>query len=82
VLRTLIAGISIPDRELREQSLDQLMGFVERHIRVTVTNSKTGKKESLDEFHCQDSDGFQQHILMLLGEMHEAFMYDLFICNV
>ena len=52
------------------------MGFVERHIRVTFTNSKTGRKESVDEFRCQDSDMFQGHILMLLGEVHEAFMYD------
>jgi hypothetical protein len=76
VLRTLIAGISIPDRELREQSLEHLMGFVDRHIKITFTNSKTGKKESPDEFHCQDSNVFQRHILMLLGEMHEVFMYD------
>jgi hypothetical protein len=76
VLRILIAGISTPDRELREQSLNNLMGFVERHIRITITNSKTGKKESPDEFRCLDSDFFRQHILMLLGEMHEAFMYD------
>ncbi|PKK73772.1 beach-domain-containing protein [Rhizophagus irregularis] len=74
VLRTLIAGISIPDRELRDQSLDHMTGFIERHIKVTFTDSKTGKKESPDEFRCQDSDVFQRHILMLLGEMHEIFM--------
>lgn len=76
VLRTLIAGISIPDRDIREQSLDRMTGFIERHIKVTFTDPKTGRKESPDEFRCQDSDVFRRHILMLLGEIHEVFMYD------
>ncbi|GES99838.1 neurobeachin-like protein 1 isoform X2 [Rhizophagus clarus] len=74
VLRALIAGISVPDRELREQSLEHFMRFIERHIIVTFTNSKSGKRESPDEYHCQDSDVFQRHVLMLLGEMHEVFI--------
>jgi len=79
VLRTLIAGISVLDRELRENSLEHLMRFVEKHIKMSFINSKTGRRESSDET-CHDSGVFQQHILMLLGEMHEAFMYDLYIC--
>ncbi|CAI2163768.1 11767_t:CDS:10 [Funneliformis geosporum] len=74
VLRTLIAGISAPDSELRKKSLDQLMGFVERHIKINSVNPKNGRRESSDDVCCHDSGTFQQYILMLLGEMHEAFI--------
>jgi hypothetical protein len=50
------------------------MSFVERHVRVpdTVTDAD---KEHLREFFCAERDVFHQHILALLGEIHEAFMY-------
>lgn len=70
VLRTLLSGISLQDRELREKALDELMGFAERHVKVP--NSK-GEKKHLEDFYCHDSDVFRQHILMMLGEVHEAF---------
>src|SRR6185369_58990 len=50
------------------------MSFVERHVRVPETVTEADRKH-LREFYCSESDIFHQHILMLLGEIHEAFMY-------
>ncbi|CAG8498804.1 10181_t:CDS:10 [Paraglomus occultum] len=72
-LRGWIAGISLSDKALRDSALDNLMSFVERHVRVPDTVTEADRKH-LREFYCSESDIFHQHILMLLGEIHEAFI--------
>lgn len=75
VMRALIAGMTLQDHELRESSLDKLMEFVERHVNNTTTDATAPSSEpKVDDFHCRDSDIFKQHILMILGEVHDAFM--------
>ncbi|CAH1764076.1 14320_t:CDS:10 [Entrophospora sp. SA101] len=84
VMRILIAGITIPDQELREKCIDQLMEFLERHVKLSPDSFSTTDddnsnytsptdKKILGGFYCHDSDIFQQHILLLLGEIHDAF---------
>ncbi|KAG9307178.1 hypothetical protein G9A89_017006 [Geosiphon pyriformis] len=73
VLRILIAGITTPNQELREKALENLMCFVERHVRTPDAPLSPDRKQ-LEEFFCTDSDIFRQHINMLLGEIHEAFI--------
>ncbi|CAG8463161.1 6634_t:CDS:10 [Paraglomus brasilianum] len=72
-LRGWIAGISLSDKALRDSALDNLMSFVERHVRVPETVTEADRKH-LREFYCSESDIFRQHILMLIGEIHEAFI--------
>ncbi|CAG8517665.1 8240_t:CDS:2 [Ambispora gerdemannii] len=71
VLRILIAGISTPDQVLREKALENLVGFIERHV---LTPDTASARKQLQEYFCTDSDIFRQHINMLIGEIHEAFM--------
>ncbi|CAG8627694.1 12970_t:CDS:2, partial [Acaulospora colombiana] len=73
VLRVLISGITLHDHVLREKSLEKLMEFVERHVRVPSASPKDEQK-LLDNFYCHDSEVFEQHIFTVLGEIHEAFM--------
>ncbi|CAG8489015.1 1479_t:CDS:2 [Diversispora eburnea] len=73
VMRALIAGITLQDHKSRENSLDKLMGFVERHVKAPDVLPLTEQK-TFDDFYCRDSDLFKQHILMVLGEVHDAFM--------
>ncbi|CAG8541891.1 2926_t:CDS:10, partial [Racocetra persica] len=67
-----LVSISLQERELREKALDELMGFAERHVKIP-DKSSTVEKKHLEDFYCHDSDIFQQHILMMLGEVHYAF---------
>ncbi|CAJ0899985.1 13727_t:CDS:10 [Entrophospora sp. SA101] len=86
VMRILIAGITISDQELREKCIDQLVEFLERHVRLLPDSiSTTGgvnddvttttDKKILGGFYCHDSDIFQQLIFLLLGEIHDAFKF-------
>ncbi|CAG8717115.1 2322_t:CDS:2, partial [Acaulospora morrowiae] len=73
VLRTLISGITLHNHVLRERTLEKLMAFVERHVRIS-DGSPVDEQKLLDNFYCLDCDVFEQHILTVLGEIHEAFM--------